>query len=35
MTWQLDFAMYVADGFVAIDSCVELSCINWLTSREP
>ena len=33
MAWQLDFAMYPADGFVATEGCVELSCIDWL--REP
>ena len=35
MAWQLDFAMYPADGFVATEGCVELSCIDWLTSGEP
>ena len=30
MAWQLDFAMYPADGFVATEGCVELSCIDWL-----
>ena len=24
--------MYPADGFVATEGCVELSCIDWLTS---